>query len=265
MIAVTSMELNTWMYAFLWPLLRVGAMFSVAPIFGARMVPVKVRAALALVMSLMMAPMIVQDTVPVEIFSADGLLVGTQQVLIGLTMGFTLQLVFSSIVIAAQSIAMSMGLGFANAVDPQNGVQVPVVAQYYLTLATLMFLALNGHLVLVQLLVDSFISLPVGTTGLTPTDYWSLVSWGSRMFAGAVAIALTAIASLLLVNLAFGVMSRAAPQLNIFGVGFPVMMLTGFVIIMLSVPGITPHVSNLAQEAFLLLQDMLDGGLNDGR
>jgi len=260
MIAVTSMELNTWMVAFLWPFLRIGAMFSAAPVFGARMVPVKVRAALALVMSLMMAPVVVQDLPVIELFSAEGLMVAVQQILIGLAMGFTLQLVFSAIVIAAQSIAMSMGLGFANAVDPQNGVQVPVVAQYYLTLATLMFLALNGHLILVQILVDSFQSLPIGQAGLTPADIWALVGWGGRMFAGAVAIALTAMASLLLVNLAFGVMSRAAPQLNIFGVGFPVMMLTGFVIIMLSVPGMTPHVSNLMQDAFLLLQTMLGGG-----
>lgn len=260
MIAVTSMELNNWMVAFLWPFLRIGAMFSAAPLFGARMVPVKVRAALALVMSLMMAPVVVQDLPVIELFSAEGLMVAIQQILIGLVMGFTLQLVFSAFVIAAQSIAMSMGLGFANAVDPQNGVQVPVVAQYYLTLATLMFLALNGHLILVQLLVDSFQSLPIGQAGLTPADIWALVGWGGRMFAGAVAIALTAMASLLLVNLAFGVMSRAAPQLNIFGVGFPVMMLTGFVIIMLSVPGMTPHVSNLMQDAFLLLQTMLGGG-----
>ena len=259
MIAVTSMELNTWMVAFLWPFLRIGAMFSAAPVFGARMVPVKVRAALALVMSLMMAPVVVQDLPVIELFSAEGLMVAVQQILIGLAMGFTLQLVFSAIVIAAQSIAMSMGLGFANAVDPQNGVQVPVVAQYYLTLATLMFLALNGHLILVQILVDSFQSLPIGQAGLTSADIWALVGWGGRMFAGAVAIALTAMASLLLVNLAFGVMSRAAPQLNIFGVGFPVMMLTGFVIIMLSVPGMTPHVSNLMQDAFLLLQTMLGG------
>ncbi|NNJ93186.1 MAG: flagellar biosynthetic protein FliR [Halobacteria archaeon] len=260
MIAFNSMELNTWMVAFLWPLLRIGAMFSAAPVFGARMVPVKVRVAMALVMSLMMAPIVVQDVPVIELFSAQWLMVAVQQILIGLAMGFTLQLVFSAIVIAAQSIAMSMGLGFANAVDPQNGVQVPVVAQYYLTLATLMFLALNGHLILVQILVDSFQSLPIGEVGLTQTDIWALVGWGGRMFAGAVAIALTAMASLLLVNLAFGVMSRAAPQLNIFGVGFPVMMLTGFVIIMLSVPGMTPHVSNLMQDAFLLLQTMLGGG-----
>ena len=117
-----------------------------------------------------------------------------------------------------------------------------------------------GGLILVQLLIDSFDSLPIGQIGLTQSDFWLLASWGGRMFAGAVAIALTAMASLLLINLAFGVMSRAAPQLNIFGVGFPVMMLTGFVIIMLTVQGMTPHVTNLMQDAFLLIQAMLEGG-----
>lgn len=260
MIAISGIELNAWVAAFMWPFLRIGAMFSAAPVFGARMVPVKVRIALALVLALMMAPMVAQDMVPVAPFSAQGLAISVQQILIGLAMGFTLQLVFAAIIVAAQSIAMSMGLGFANAVDPQNGVQVPVVAQYFLTLATLIFLALNGHLLLVQLLVDSFETLPVGEAGLTPADFWALVSWGGRMFAGAVAIALTAMTSLLLVNLAFGVMSRAAPQLNIFGVGFPVMMGMGFIIIMLSLPGITPHVSNLMQDAFELLQAMTGGG-----
>ena len=259
MIAITSMELNAWIVAFMWPFMRIGAMLVAAPVFGARMVPVRVRVALALVLALVMAPMVVQDPVAVEPFSADGFLISMQQVLIGLAMGFTLQLVFAAIIIAAQSIAMSMGLGFANAVDPQNGVQVPVVAQYYLTLATLIFLALNGHLLLVQLLIDSFQSLPVGMAGLTQSDFWALASWGGRMFAGAVMIALTAMTSLLLINLAFGVMSRAAPQLNIFGVGFPVMMGTGFIIIMLSLPGLTPHVSNLVQDAFLLLQYMIGG------
>lgn len=260
MIAITSLELNTWILSFMWPFMRIGAMFFAAPVFGARLVPVRVRISLALVLSLVMAPMMVQGMPAIQPFSAQGLLISIQQILIGLAMGFTLQLVFASIIIAAQSIAMSMGLGFANAVDPQNGVQVPVVAQYYLTLATLMFLALNGHLLLVQLLVDSFQSLPVGQVGLTQADFWVLASWGGRMFASAVMIALTAMASLLLVNLAFGVMSRAAPQLNIFGVGFPVMMLTGFVIIMLSLSGMTPHISSLVLDAFQLLHVMLGEG-----
>lgn len=257
MLVVTAAELNTWLTAFMWPLMRIGAMLSAAPVFGARMVPVKVRVSLALVLALAMAPLVSADMPSVEPFSGEGLLISVQQVVIGLAMGFTLQLVFSAIVMAAQSIAMSMGLGFATAVDPQNGVQVPVLAQYYLTLATLIFLALNGHLLILQLLVDSFETLPVGAGGLTQADFGALAAWGSRMFAGAVLIALTAMASLLLINLAFGVMSRAAPQLNIFGVGFPVMMGTGFIVIMLSLPGITPHVTSLVNDGFALAYGML--------
>jgi flagellar biosynthetic protein FliR len=260
MITISSLQLNAWVAAFLWPFMRIGAMLVAAPVFGARMVPVRVRLALALVLALMMAPMVSQDVVDIDPLSAQGLVISVQQVLIGLAMGFTLQMVFAAIVIGAQSIAMSMGLGFANAVDPQNGVQVPVVAQYYLTLATLIFLALNGHLLLVQILIDSFQTLPVGMVGLSAAGLWELVNWGGRMFAGAVLIALTGIAALLLINLAFGVMSRAAPQLNIFGVGFPVMMGAGFIVIMVSLPGMTPHVSNLMLDAFALLGSLVAGG-----
>ncbi|HUT39808.1 MAG TPA: flagellar biosynthetic protein FliR [Gammaproteobacteria bacterium] len=260
MITVSSMQLNAWVAAFLWPFMRIGAMLVAAPVFGARMVPVRVRLALALVLALMMAPMVSQDVAAIDPLSAQGLLISAQQLLIGAAMGFILQMAFSAIVIGAQSIAMSMGLGFATAVDPQNGVQVPVIAQYYLTLATLIFLALNGHLLLVQILVDSFQTLPVGVIGLSSAGLWDIVNWGGRMFTGAVLIALTGISALLLINLAFGVMSRAAPQLNIFGVGFPVMMGAGFIVIMVSLPGITPHVSNLMLDAFDLLRSLLAGG-----
>ncbi len=260
MIAITSMQLNAWVAAFLWPFMRISAMLVAAPVFGARMVPIRVRLVLALVLALMMAPMVSQDVAASDPLSAQGLLIGAQQIVIGLAMGFTLQMVFTAVVIGAQSIAMSMGLGFATAVDPQNGVQVPVVAQYYLTLATLIFLALDGHLLLVQILIDSFQTLPVGMTGLSSNGLWELVNWGGRMFAGAVLIALTGITALLLINLAFGVMSRAAPQLNIFGVGFPVMMGAGFIVIMVSLPGMTPHVSNLMLNAFDLLGSLLAGG-----
>ena len=155
---------------------------------------------------------------------------------------------------------MGMGLGFATAVDPQNGIQVPVVAQYYLVLSTLMFLAMNGHLLMIQILVDSFQSLPVGISGLSRDGLWALVGWGGRMFAGAVLIALTVMTAMLLINLAFGVMSRAAPQLNIFGVGFPVMMGAGFIVIMLSLPGLTPLVAELVQDAFELMAQLVAGG-----
>ncbi|MGB5305842.1 MAG: flagellar biosynthetic protein FliR [Gammaproteobacteria bacterium] len=260
MIIITSVELNAWVAALLWPFMRISAMFLAAPVLGARMMPVRVRIALALILALILAPTVMDNAIAIDPFSAPGLLVSVQQVLIGLAMGFTLQLVFSALVIAAHSLAMGMGLGFATAVDPQNGVQVPVLSQYYLTLSTLIFLALNGHLVMIQMLIDSFTSLPIGETGISREGLWALVGWGSRMFAGAVLIALTAMTSMLLINLAFGVMSRAAPQLNIFGVGFPVMMGAGFVIIMISLPSLTPHVTELLQDAFELMGLLVGGG-----
>ena len=260
MIAITSIELNGWIGSLLWPFMRIGAMLMAAPVFGARLVPVRVRLALAMTLAWILSPMVYADLVVIDPLTAEGLMVGVQQVLIGLAMGFTLQMVFSAVVIAAQSMAMSMGLGFATAVDPQNGVQVPVIAQYYLTLATLIFLALDGHLLLIQVLVDSFQSLPVSLEGLSREGLWALVNWGGRMFAGAVLIALTAITSLLIINLAFGVMSRAAPQLNIFGVGFPVMMIAGFIVILLGLPGLTPQLTDLMQDAFELVGLLVAGG-----
>jgi flagellar biosynthetic protein FliR len=244
----------------MWPFMRIGAMLMAAPVFGARLVPVRVRLALALTLAWILSPMVYPDAVVIDPLTAEGLMVGVQQVLIGLAMGFTLQMVFSAVVIAAQSMAMGMGLGFATAVDPQNGVQVPVVAQYYLTLATLIFLAMDGHLLLIRVLVDSFQSLPVSLEGLSHDGLWALVNWGGRMFAGAVLIALTAMTSLLIINIAFGVMSRAAPQLNIFGVGFPVMMGAGFIVIMLGLTGLTPQVAELMQDAFELIGLLVAGG-----
>ena len=168
-------------------------------------------------------------------------------------MGFILQMVFSAFIIGGQSIAMSMGLGFASIVDPQNGVQVPVVSQAFLIMVTLVFLALNGHLLLIEVLADSFQQLPVGPLVITHDGLWQLVSWGSTMFVGGMLVALPAVAARLLVNLAFGVTSRAAPQLNIFAVGFPVMIMVGLAFIILTMPGITDHLSRLMLQAFALI------------
>ena len=134
-------------------------------------------------------------------------------------------------------------------VDPQNGVQVPVVGQYYITVATLLFLALDGHLALIALLADSFHSIPVGTLGVTRDNLWEVAAWGGRMFAGGVLIAMPAVTALLLTNIAFGVVTRAAPQLNIFGVGFPITLTLGFVLIMFSLPSLLPQFSGLLEDA----------------
>ena len=253
---ITDAELTGWVASLMWPFMRIGAMFAAMPILSARSVPVRVRILLALVIAWVLVP-VIPDPPAVDLISAEALLIGVYQVLIGVAMGFILQMVFSAFVIGGQSIAMAMGLGFASIVDPQNGVQVPVVSQAFLIMVTLIFLALNGHLLLIEVLAESFQRLPVGPLTITHDGLWQLVSWGSTMFVGGMLVALPALAALLLVNLAFGVTSRAAPQLNIFAVGFPVMIMVGLAFIILTLPSITDHLSRLMLQAFSLIDQVV--------
>ena len=246
---LTSAEIAAWVGSFLWPLIRIAAVVSVAPVFGSRLLPRRLRLMLALVLTWTMMPLLAP--VPaVEPVSPTGVLLTAQQILIGLSMGFMLRLVFTALEIAGQVIATQMGLGFANLIDPQNGGQLPLLGHFYSLIGTLIFLALNGHLLLLKMLAESFRGLPVANTGLLPDDLWLLVNWASQMFAGAVLIALPAIASLMVVNLAFGVMTRAAPQLNIIAVGFPITLILGLFIVLYSLPAFLPQFERLLDGAF---------------
>ncbi len=227
-----------------------------APIIGARTVPVKTRLALSLVITIAIMPMI--PPVPsIDPFSLASIYIIFQQILIGLSMGFALQLVFSSVVTGGQIIAMQMGLGFASMIDPQNGQQVPVLGQLYLLMATLIFLALNGHLILIEVLANSFVTLPISILSFGADGLWSIVLWGSQMFEGAVWLALPAITSLLIVNIAFGVMARAAPQLNIFAIGFPITMMMGFMVILFVMPMFLPQFTHLLESIFILVNTLV--------
>ncbi|MEZ5569440.1 MAG: flagellar biosynthetic protein FliR [Halioglobus sp.] len=232
-----------------WPFLRLSALFLAAPVFGAASVPVRVRIILAATITALAMPML-PPMPSVDVLSAAGLMLAAQQVLIGLTMGFIVQLIFGAAVIAGQTIAMTIGLGFAMSVDPQNGVQVPVLSQFYVILATLIFVAVDAHLFLIEFLVHSFTLLPVGALALRDTFAMDVVLLGSSMFLTSLLLVMPAMTAVLLINIAFGVITRAAPQLNIFAVGFPITILAGFVFIFLSLPSVFP-----------LLEHMFQGGL----
>ena len=249
----TTAQLTAWLGDFLWPLMRVAMMFAVAPIFGGRLVPKRVRLLLALLITWVLVP-VIPAAPAVDPLSSAGVMITLQQLLIGLVLGFILQMVFSALVLAGQIVAMGMGLGFASMVDPQNGVQVPVVGQYYVTLATLLFLVLDGHLVLISLLAETFHSLPVAVDGLNRQSLWDVAAWASHMFAGAMLIAVPAVTALLLTNIAFGVITRAAPQLNIFAVGFPLTLTLGFVIMFFTLPALVPQFSDMLRDAFDMLR-----------
>lgn len=255
----TGAEINAWVGAFFWPFVRIAAMIMTAPLFSARSIPMRIRLGMALAITLVVAPML--PAMPqVDPFSPAALLILLQQVLIGLSFGFVIEMVFTAIITGGHLVAMQMGLGFAAMVDPQNGTQVPVLSQFYLMMMTLVFLSLNGHLILIHVLVDSFKVMPVATTGLVPDNLWQIALWGGHLFSGAVSIALPAIASLLIVNLAFGVMTRAAPQLNIFSIGFPLTMLLGFVVVFVTLPSVLPQSEQLWLGAFNLLRGLTGGG-----
>lgn len=255
----TNADVMSWMAMYLWPLFRIAALVSVSPIFGAQNVPVRVRVGLSLAITLVVAPAL-PPMPTVDPVSSIGLVIIVQQILIGLTMGFALRLVFSAFVLAGQIIGQTMGLGFASLVDPQNGVQVPVVSQFYLILTTLIFLSLNGHLILIEVLSGSFTTLPVGERGITTNGLWGIVIWGGQVFSGAVLVSLPAMTALLVVNVAFGVMTRASPQLNIFSIGFPVMILLGVLIMMMTLPVLIPQLTFMMNEAFIVIQQQILAG-----
>lgn len=233
----TTAELAAMATTWLWPFFRIGAMLAVSPIFSARYVPVRIRLGLALALTAVVVPVIPLPPALAP-FSGPGLLVAVQQVITGLAMGLALQLVFSVFELAGQVIAQHMALHFASLVDPNSGVQVPMLSQFYIILATLVFLTLNGHLLCIRVLVESFRVLPVGSGGLGREGLWALVQQGGWIFSSAVLFAIPIVAALLVVNLAFGVMTRAAPQLNIFAVGFPVTLGLGFAVMLLTLPGV---------------------------
>jgi flagellar biosynthetic protein FliR len=253
MFSITTGQLDGWLAQLLWPFIRVSSCFMVAPVFGALFVPPRIRIVLAGAITVIIAPL-VSSPADIAPFSATGMVVTVQQIIIGIAIGFSLQLLFDAVTLGGQLLANSMGLSFAFNTDPMHGVQTPVLGQVYSMLVVLTFLALDGHLKLIEVLVDGFRTLPVGTTGLGPDGAWSVVIWGAQLFSGALQIALPGVTALLIVNIAFGVMSRAAPQFNLFAVGFPISLVFGLLIILAGLPSMQATFVRLLSDAFDLLR-----------
>lgn len=255
-MTITEQQIMQWSMGFIWPLLRISAMFITIPIFSGRFVSSNILVGTSVVITLFTLPLI-PSYPPIEVLSYNGFMTGLQQILIGLLSGFVLQLVFAAVIFGGQGIAYSMGLGFASMLDPITGVSVPVISQFYLVVSTLMFLTLGGHLVLFEMLIDSFTSLPISPNGIERSDLWSIIAWSSRLFSAGLLMALPSIAALLMVNIAFGVVTKAAPQLNIFAVGFPITLLLGLLLMWVTLSPIMQSFTNLLAESYGVIADFL--------
>src|SRR5690606_35696733 len=220
-LVISEEQLMQFIGQYLWPMLRISAFYFAIPVVGARTVPARVRIILALFTTILLVPVLPPAPI-ISFVSLEAMVMVVKEIVIGLAMGFMLQVVLHVFVLAGQLIAMKMVLGFAAMNDPSSGVSVTVLSQFYLLLSTLLFLAIGGHIIMIHMLVDSFAVLPIIGPGLTADNFIAIVGLGSWMFNIGLVISLPLFTALLVVNMSFGVMSRSAPQMNVFTVGFPI-------------------------------------------
>jgi flagellar biosynthetic protein FliR len=237
-ISFTSAQLDAWLVAFVWPFTRVLGLIAAAPVTNGPQFPTRAKVALALFVTIVIAPTLPPLPV-IDPSSWGGLAMLARELAIGLVLGFMMRLVFIAVELAAEIMGMQMGLGFAQFYDVQMAAPVPVLGRFFGLAATLTFLAIDGHLLLLSVLAQTFTTLPVG--GAMQASFWQALTAAGGFFVYAgLSLALPVIAALLVTNLALGVLSRAAPQLNIFAIGFPVTLMLGFAALLLSIPYFMP-------------------------
>jgi flagellar biosynthetic protein FliR len=255
-VTLNASDVSLWVSRFWWPTLRVGGFVLAAPIASETVIPGLVKIILSVSLAFLMAPLVL---IPAElsIFSGAGLLAAVQELLIGVAIGMVVQLTFEALTFAGQTISLTMGLGFATLVDPQRGANTTVIGQMFMIFGILTYLAVNGHLVLLGTLAESFQTLPVGAAHIGGNFLLSVVIWGARVFESGLLIALPAVISLVIVNLALGVVTRAAPQLNLFGIGFTITLLCGFFVLIVGLDGIMAGISSLINSALTAAADLV--------
>lgn len=240
-----------------WPFVRILAFIAAEPVLGNRTVPMRAKVLLALMLAIVIAPTLPPPPA-VDPASAAGLLILAQQVIIGVAMGFTARIVVASAEMAGQLAGLQVGLGFAVFFDPQGSGQTPIVAQFYGLIAILTLLAMDGHHLLLTALAESFRSLPVSLQPIAPPGLRVVVEWGGEIFRAGLMMSLPVVGSLLVANVALGVLTRAAPQLNIFAVGFPVTLALGFMMFYLSLPLVVPMIESLSQQGVAVMMRVVE-------
>lgn len=233
MLSIGSAQIDAWIAAFIFPLVRILAFIATAPLWNTQAIPMRARLILGMAITSAIAPTLA-DMPSVEPASLAGLWIMSQQLLIGIGMGFAARIVFTAFDLAGEFIGFQMGLGFATFYDPLNSAQTPVIVELITLIAMLLFLSMNGHLLYVATLAQSFAAIPVSNVPLGAGSWLNLVKLGSTIFSTGLLLALPIVVALMITNVALAVLSRTAPQLNIFALGFPVTLLGGFIVLGIS-------------------------------
>jgi flagellar biosynthetic protein FliR len=252
-LTFSEAQIMAWLSPVLWPFLRVLALFSVVPVFSQRAIPLRARIGLAFFVALCAQAMLTGQPV-IDLNGREALGVAAQQVAVGMAIGFAVRFVFAAVELGGEIIGLQMGLNFASFFDPASGGQISAVGRFYSNLSLLLFVVINGHLVVLMAVVKSFERFPTDGSFLQSLAQMRLYELGTALFASAFWIALPLIALLTFVNLVMGFISRIAPQMNIFAVGFPVTLTVGLAGIAATLPMLEQPLLNLLQQAIDIFQ-----------
>lgn len=233
MLSFTTAQIDAWLAFYAFPLARALGLIATVPLWSTAGIPRRTRLVLGLAITVAIAPVLpaMPDVAP---GSLAGLWILAQQMLIGIAMGFAARVVFSAIDMAGTYMGFQMGLGFATFYDPLEGAQTPVLAEFIGLLSLLLFMALDGHLLFVSTLAQSFHAIPVAPEALSPNSWRNLATLGGKIFSAGLLLSMPVLVALMITNVALGVLTKAAPQLNLFALGFPLTLMGGFVVIGLS-------------------------------
>lgn len=248
MVTFTEAQLAGWLSPILWPFLRVLAMFSVAPVFSLKSIPQRAKIGLAFFVALA-AQASLGNQPQISMNSPQALGAVVQQVGVGMSIGFAVRLVFASVELAGELVGLQMGLNFASFFNPGSNSQISAVARFMAHMSMLLFVVMNGHLIVLMAVVKSFDSFPVDGNFFEVLAQVKLYTLGTQLFASALWMALPMVAMLLFVNLTMGVISRVAPQMNIYAIGFPVTLSMGLVGVTVTLPMMDQPVMALMERA----------------
>lgn len=251
LLSLTTDQLMVWFGTLWWPFVRLAAFFWALPVFDNPAVVPRARIILALFLSFLLAPSI--EVKAIDPFSLEGAVVTLEQVIFAVIMAGAVRMLFEVLALVGLMVSMQMGLSMAMMNDPAGGDSVSVLSQLFWVMTALLFFALNGHLISLQIMVDSFSLWPVGAS-LYQLDLILLLNLFGWMFGAALLVALPAIIAMLLVNLTFGIASRSAPSMNLFALGFPMTLLLGFVCVFLTLSQMGSHFSVLAEHVLGVMQ-----------
>jgi len=246
--------LQTWVATMFLPLTRILGFIAVAPLLSGTTVSPVVKVSVGILLTTMVVPLVSVDPT-IDLFSFQGIFLLCQQLLVGLSLGFVLRILFSAADLAGQLSGLTMGFGFATFFDPQSGGSTTVITTLFTTLFALVFISLDGHVLMVATLIESFTLLPVnlGVGALTGME---IARSGASIFSVGLQLAMPIVATLLITNMALGVLTRSAPQLNIFGIGFPITIGVGLIVIILILPSYAQPFRLLIENALSLMQQV---------